>query len=386
MRNRSVALAGTVAVALALLALAAPATAAPDPDVPRLTLSAERIAESAPVAVTGSCPLEGDPVEPTGVQYPQTTDVFVDGRRITDGVTLTDGEFTEPVELPEDMSPGQHRITTTCGGTATVTVVVTPSLQVEPNKANIGDEITASGRCPPFPQSASLSFDDREVSAFRVPLRGTFQPQTFTVPDGAAAGDHLVTTSCGGRAELAVLPAQRSPTPTPSSSTAAPTIGPSGTVTVPDLTGLSEADAVTRLGSSLVLGERSGSGDRIVGQDPPPATQVPPGTAVSVVLAAVQTPVSQEAGSGGPSLVIVIAAVLVVVLLLLLAVASPQARRWRRRRRNQRTLRRIHARTRVVGASVSGVPHGDVPGVSIDLYVSRDPPRLEFSEVHRAPH
>jgi hypothetical protein len=132
---------------------------------------------------------------------------------------------------------------------------------------------------------------------------------------------------------------------------------------VPDLTGLTEDEAVATLGDQLVLGNRTGRDGRIERQVPAPGALVEPASAVTVVL-----------DEPAPNLLwLIVPAVLVLTL-----TGGLVAERVRRRRVRERRWIEDQVRTdvRPQVAAVSDVPGHAVPGVDLRVEVHRDPARL----------
>lgn len=315
----------------------------------------------ATVTVAGSCPKEEDP---DGSFFPTETSLSVAG---LDTVTVALDDFGMfigfDVDLPADMPPGDVPFTTECGGETSFTVLAAPTLELVPESARAGADVVATGTCPRGSRPPAVLLEDRTlVTAPLDAVTGEFGPATFTVPDDAGLGPQVVETSCGGRAVLTVLPPPTSP----------PTVPPGTTlVQVPDLTGLTEAEAIAALGDQLVLANPTGGDGRVTSQDPPALARVRPGTAVAIVLeAAAVEPVSAwtpvELGGIG------------LVVLLALFAAAMIARSVHRRRRERRWLsERVAVLAAASYLQLSEAPRGQVPGLDVELAVRRDAPRLQ---------
>jgi hypothetical protein len=187
------------------------------------------------------------------------------------------------------------------------------------------------------------------------------------VPDDAASGPRVVTTSCGGRTTLTV---RATPAPTT-------TVPPSGTlVTVPDLTGLTEAEAVAALGGQLVLANPTGAAGTVVGQDPAAGAQVEPGSPVRIELRTAA--VVEPAGERSPVLLVGAG----LGALLLLVAAAVLARTGLRRGRERRWLRE-HVAVAPAAAylQLPDAPRGSDLGMEVDLEVRREPARWTTAEV-----
>ena len=140
---------------------------------------------------------------------------------------------------------------------------------------------------------------------------------------------------------------------------------------MPDLTGLTEAEAIVALGGQLVLANPTGDVGRVARQDPPPFAQVRPGTPVTIVLEAA----ALEPASSWPP--IAVGGIGLGALLVLLA-AALAARAVRRRRRERRWLsERVAVDPAASHLQVSEAPQGQVPGLDVELAVRRDGPRLQ---------
>ena len=310
------------------------------------------------VDVSGSCPREEDP---DGSFFPTETTLAVGGLG-TVVVPLNEfGTFTGfDVDLPDDTRPGDVPFTTDCGGETSFTVLAAPTLELVPDRAATGAEVVAAGTCPRRSRPPAVLLEDRTLVTAPLEATGEFGPATFTVPDDAEQGRQVVTTSCGGRATLTVLPPPTSPTDPPDE-----------LVQVPDLTGLTEAEAIAALGGQLVLANPSGDVGRVARQDPPPFAQVRPGTPVSIVLEAA----ALEPASSWPPVVV---GGIVLGALLLLVAAATAARAVRRRRRERRWLsERVAVDPAASYLELSEAPRGQVPGLDVELAVRRDGPRLQ---------
>ena len=193
---------------------------------------------------------------------------------------------------------------------------------------------------------------------------GQFGPLSVAVPAGAAPGDRQVSTSCGGRATVTVLPPVAVQVTVPP-----PVAAPSSTevvlVVVPDLRGRTEQQALASLAGRLVLAGGAGGAGPIRSQDPAPGTRVRPGSTVQVVLAAAVAPVVR----GTPRPPLLTAAIGLLVVLVAAALASSRILRRRERRWLEGHV------AVAAGASflrLSDVPHQDVPGLDVALVVHRD--------------
>ena len=355
MRHRGTAV---VAVLIAVLS-AAPAGAAPVPTAD-LAVSPARGVVPATVQVSGGCPAVEDP---DGVFFPTETALSVGGGGSV-SVSLDDnGRFSGlDVVVPAGTRPGAVPITTDCGGRTSFTVLAAPTLELEPDSAAAGAEVVATGTCPRRSRPPAVLLEDRTLVTAPLDATGEFGPVTFTVPDDAGLGPQVVTTSCGGRATLTVLPAPTTP----------PTVPPDETlVEVPDLTGLTEAEAIAALGGQLVLANPTGDVGRVARQDPPPFAQVRVGTPVTIVL---EAGVVEPASSWPP---VVIGSIGLGLLLVLLA-ALAATRAARRRRRERRWLsERVAVDPAASSLQLSEPPRGEVPGLDVELAVRRDGPRLQ---------
>jgi PASTA domain len=144
---------------------------------------------------------------------------------------------------------------------------------------------------------------------------------------------------------------------------------------VPDLTGLTEAQARDRLQEAgLVLADRTGTG-RVSRQDPAAGTLTDPASAVRIVLAG-------EPTTGLPPVLIAVVGLLVVAAAIT-ATLLWRGRRWRRRRWLDQ-----HVSTRLVeprpSRQFSTVPISDSPGVSVRLQVRSASGAQQLEEVDRA--
>jgi hypothetical protein len=416
MLKRPVAVA-VMSAALPLLVLPAmPAAAVPNPDVPVLGITPAESTVPVDVTVKGSCPAigEGSLGEPL---YPSSARLAFPAVGVTSQDISLDagGEFQQSFSLPGTLVPGRYGATLFCDSSeseiaAEVTVLppeIPASLTLDRDSAQVGQEVTATGTCPLPSEGTDLRVNDETVGNAGVdPDTGEFGPVVFSVPQ-VGLGPALVSTSCGGSAPLTVVVAPTAPTTppvttpltppvtttpgttpstagpvTPSTTTSPSTTGP-GTpgrtttstgptdsrIPVPDLTGLTEAEAIKKLGVSLVLGNPTGADGRIQNQDPPPGTLVEPASAVTVLLGDVPKP------SFLPLL-------LVGVLIAAMIGALFYSDRLRRRRHRERRWVDSQVRTdvRAHEAEVSAVPDS-VPGLDLRLEVRRDPARLQFQEV-----
>ena len=436
-RDRSAAAAAATAAALLLMVLVAPAPAAADPDpfVPHVYVSPRTTGVPATVVASGSCPATDSttdsetgtitysyPFEGAKLAFPEagveSTDVTLnDGNE--DGET---GEFSdESFELPATLVPDTYTVTLTCPtsdysetDTATADVIVPPpppavepTLTLDPPSAGVGDEVAANGTCPSSTQEVAVLVAGAERGRGPVGSDGKFGPIPFTVPD-LSPGTHRVSTSCDATADLTVVvpppttststststetststaapttsatPSSSSSSSSPAASSSAPSSSSTPTdsrVAVPDLTGLTEAQARDRLREAgLVLADRSGAG-RVSRQNPPAGTLTEPASPVGIVLAADSRPTT------GLSPVLI-----VVVALLVVAAAVAATLLWRGRQpRGPRWLDQ-HVSARLVeprpAREFSAVPVGDTPGVSVRIQLRSTSGAQQTQEVHRA--
>ena len=357
---------GTVvpAVLAAVLALTPVAAAAPVIG-PMLGVSPARGAAPVTVTAAGSCPKVDDP---DGSFFPTQTTLTVEDLGAF-SVPLDDvGTFIGfEVELPADAGPGDVSLTTGCGGETSFEVLPAPTLALSPDTAAKGADVVVTGTCPGRSPAPTVFLDGSPLGT--VTLDGTtgeIGPTTVVVPDGAASGARVVTTSCGGRTTLTVLAQPGPTTPVP----------PAGTlVTVPDLAGLTEGEVVATLAGQLVLANPTGAAGTVVGQDPPPGLQVGLGTPVRIELreAAVEP-------AGSPSPVALVGAGVLALLVLLVALMATRAAL---RRRGERRWLGEHVAVAPAAAYVqlSDSPRGPVPGLQVDLEIRREPARWGATEV-----
>ena len=250
--------------------------------------------------------------------------------------------------VPAGTTVGDHTVRTVCGGAGTFTVVATPAfpgLTVTPNRATPPVTVTVGGTCAPGTTSVQLLRDGTAAGPVDI-NQATGEIQAITLDLGAATplGAHRFTTSCGGAATFTAVaaPAPASGTttaPAPSTSAAQPS---TELVLVPDLSGLTEQQAVTALDGRLHLARITGEGGRIRSQRPAAGSLVPAGSAVEVTFGAAARP-----ASGNGVLWVVIGA---GAGLLALGTAA-----WL-------LLRRDRRRGGPAGRGGPGAPHGPAPG------------------------
>jgi hypothetical protein len=411
-RDRSAAVAAVTAAVLlpmALIAVPSPAAAVPDHTTPRLQVVPTETGVPATVVATGSCPAtdqNGSEFEITYI-YPQEAQLAFPAAGV-DSIDVTldsGGEFLEEqhFSLPETLAPGTYTTTLTCphgpySTTDTAVAAVTvpppidPTLALNPSSTRVGQDVTATGTCPTSSEEVTLLLEGAVVGRVRVRPDGQFGPAGFSVPD-LSPGPHRVSTSCGGGQDLtvvAVVPpspstSSRNPTgsPAPPSPTSSPSPAPSSSsappvaqVAVPDLSGLTEAQARDRLrDAGLVLADREGSG-RVSRQSPPAGTLTTPSSPVRIVLAAESRPTTSRSP-------LLIAAVGLLVVAAAVSAFLWRARRWRRERRwlDHVSARLVEPRP---AREFSGTPIGDAPGVSLRLHVRSASGAQQLQEVHRA--
>jgi hypothetical protein len=371
---------------------------------PTLTLSPTSGRAGTEVTASGTCP--GD--------VSSGPDIYFDDQLVTTGSLETTGEFDSATFTVPDVAPGaDHLVTTSCEGRAPFEVLPPPevpaTLKLDPVSGQVNDDVTATGTCPTSSEAATLHFGDETVGSADVdPETGAFGPLAFPVP-AVDAGRIPVTADCHVEGEpvavtftVVLPPGQGGPskpgtttdpgTPTDTSSPASPgptegpTTGsgpteagsptppaqvstPGGTrIVVPDLTGMSEDEAIAALGGLLVLANPTGADGRVQRQVPPPGTLVEPASAVSVVLGDEPPPSRLPLLLGG----LLVAAAVVGGL-----VAADRVRRQRRRVQEEDWLdEQVRTEMKPQGAVLSHVPDGAVPGVDLRLEVRRRPARL----------
>jgi hypothetical protein len=321
------------------------------------------------------------------------------------------GNFEGDVELPVALPPDSYTFTVAlqpddaadpaygawaCADTATLTV---PSvLTLSSDQALAGGEIRAAGTCPIRQGQVQLFLGSQVLTTAAVdPTTGAFGPLSLTVPAETGAGLVRLDSSCKASADLEVVagpvppspvtqspvtPSPVTPSPvtespvTPSPVTPSPVTPspPDELVVVPNLLGLTQGEARSKIGEDLVL-DVSGSGDEVASQEPNAGVQVPPGTTVSVTL------------GGGPIIPRAITAVVpawslvLAVVLGIAALVRPSVARAVRVRRERRWVRRAVFRARPGGWRVSDAPSEPSPGLSVTFQVELNPDRLNFEEV-----
>ena len=373
MRRQAVGAAVLLAACLGLPV--ASAGAAPDPVTPRLTVQPQATVAGLPVVVDGSCPVlpepepEPEPEPPEGpgdevelqapvAEFPSSTDLTWAGGGTT--VKLTDlGEFTAPVSIavPADADPGEYPVTSTCGGSATYEVLDAPTLEVTPDEAVRGQTVIATGTCPAPPGAVQVLLDGVEATAVAQQPDGRLGDVALAIPGDAADGEHVVTTSCGGRDTVRVSVPEAPETPaTPGGP------DPAELVAVPNLAGLTAEQAATVAAASGLVLDGAGGPGTVTGQSPAAGALVPAGAAVRIDLALDEPadfPLLPAAAGGGG-------------LLLLLLAAAPLTVHRRRLRRERRWL----------DGDVEVTPGGRVPLPGAQLPGSA--PGLDVRiEVHR---
>src|SRR4051794_6656619 len=358
------------------------------PEIPAtLDLDREAGQVRTEVTATGTCPAAAIPRSTAG---PSTVLSFDDKPVATVPVDRA-GNFGPVTLTVPDVPPGAHVVTSSCGARRPFQVLAPrpPTLNVKPAQGAAGSTVTATGTCPAPAEAVTISFGDAAGRAAPIdPGTGAFGPVALTGPD-LGLGPVTGRSDCGAergftgtRTTAPSTPSTTPTAPTPTATTPTPTTPtavtpPTGTVTpngvlipVPDLSGMTEAEAIAALGDQLRLANPTGGAGRISNQLPPPGTLVEPASAVSVVLAA------QDQPSRFPLLVAVLAAGVLVGALV-------QLQRVRRRRTREHRWLREDVRTALQAeAAVSAtVPGEAVAGLDLRLQVHRDPEQLDFQEV-----
>jgi|tagenome__1003787_1003787.scaffolds.fasta_scaffold20953307_2 hypothetical protein len=392
------------------------------PDVPA-TLSLDRdsgdVGET--VTATGTCPTSSQAVE-------LFFDDLLVGRATADGSTGAFGpvDFAVPQVAAgsHDVTTGCGG----SASFEVLLPEIRPTLSLDPVSGNVGDDVTAAGTCPLSSEGVILFFGDERVGSAEVDAETGAFAVVFPVPtvEGGAA---RVTTDCGGAADFTVTVRQQQGPPVlpgttvdpgtsvPPGTTVAPgttaapgttvaprttaapgttaaprtTAAPSATaaptrvpptdrppttatqvstpegpkIVVPELTGMTEDEAIAALGDSLVLANPTGHNGHVRRQVPAAGTLVEPASAVTVVLAA---------GSRASFLPVL----LIAALVLAIAAATVVSQRARRRRTRERRWVDEQVRTdlQVETPALSPVPDVAVPGIEIRLEVHRHPTRL----------
>lgn len=222
---------------------------------------------------------------------PATTPLLLDGTQlVVEKVDATLGTWgPERVLLGSDVTPGRHVLTTGCGGSATVTVtgvVRQPTLVISPTTAHLPATITLTGTCPVGTKSVELFVDQQDRGPLPIDVAtGALLASTLHLGAATPVGSHIIGTSCGASASFTALaapvppPTSASPPRTSAPATPTPTVQ---RVRVPDLVGLTVAQAKAVLGDSLRLGGPTGTTARIRTQDPAAGTLVAAGSVVTV--------------------------------------------------------------------------------------------------------
>src|SRR4051794_14390361 len=173
----------------------------------------------------------GDPAEQgseTYVVYPTMLRVTLVGQQgFSQDIALENGQFSgETFDLPEGLPPGDYEFSaqllpepsdsqaadvhfTPCDPTATLAILppdVRATLNLDPERGDVGDSVTATGTCPTSNETTEVRFDDAVVGTATVNVStGVISPVNLSVPD-VHPGPHAVSTSCGGRAPFEVPP------------------------------------------------------------------------------------------------------------------------------------------------------------------------------------
>jgi hypothetical protein len=335
-----------------------------------------------------------------------SAEILFDGKPMgSSAVDPATGEF-DPVDFDVPVvGPGNHEVTTDCGGRASFDVlpvgVIPATLELDPARGKLGVDVTASGTCPLDHPGITLLLDDRTVAQ----TTGAARTGAFTIVFpmlGVEGPSHTVATSCGASEDFTVLFPRPSTTSTgPSSGTGTsggpgsrerpsrprselPTPTPVDTpqgvrIRVPDLTGLTEDEVITVLGDVLTLANRTGGLGVVTRQLPLAGTLVEPASQVSILLAERQVVAPASGTSRFP-----LAVVAVVVGALIGALLSVE--RTRRRRARERRWVDTDVRTELESAqpALGDVPDASAPGMDVRLELRRDPEHLYFQEAERA--
>jgi PASTA domain len=342
MRNRAVGAAVLLAACFGLPV--GPAAAAPDPDTPQLTVAPAETVAGTTVVAHGSCPQEPDsPVElrrpaaePSDsgppMVYPSGAVVSVDRLSFAQDVNLVEGEFEEGVGIvvPPGTEPGQFTVTTDCKGSASFEVLDSPALDVTPDDAVTGQAVLATGTCPGPIGQVRVLLDGEDVTVVDQQSDGRLGQVEVPLPDDASSGTHTVTTSCGGSDTVEVsIPVESPDEPVDPDGPHGP-VDPAAQVPVPNLEGLTAAQAATVLQATGLLLAGPGTGRGTVSdQDPDAGALVEVGTSVAIELAVEDDsslPLLPAAGGGG--------------LLLLVLLGAPLSMHRRRLGRERRWLER----------------------------------------------
>jgi hypothetical protein len=389
--------AALIAVALVLLALP-PSVPAAVADPLSLSVTPSRAVPPEAVLVSGACAGESDP---DGQVYPASAWLRIlelDDPEQEMGLTA-DGVLTStPVKLPTELGAGDFTFQLRCPGlfadskdtftTDVFTALPAPSLGIDPVRGPTGTKVSASGTCPlaqgarALPASVDLRFDGATVAV--APVDGTtgeFGPTSLLVPENADGPAHAVTTSCDGGPATFSLVAAPVIDPTPSTTpTTPPTTPPVVTpvpVAVPDLSGLTGAEALVALTrAGLVLTEPGTDDGTVRGQEPGPGTLVLAGSSVRIVLGSPPPPASPSGWvvlGGG------------VALLAALVAAAVGAQRAGRRRARERRWVQEHVVPALEprGSRVSA-PELPVPAIDVHLEVRPGATRTQLQEVGHA--
>jgi hypothetical protein len=368
MRNRSLGL-GAV---LLVLAVSPVPSAGPQAEAavrqPELVVEPSAAVAPTTVQLSGRCDVVTDEY---GDWTPETVTISLEptGASRTQDVAA-DGSFAGPFPVPAGAAVGEQTFRTDCDGETPFTVLPAPTLELSPVSGRVGSEVTASGTCrqAEVERDPDVLLDGTTlVTAVLDDVSGRFGPVTFPVPEGTGLGPQEFTTSCGGSSTFTVVPA-------PSPPTVPPTTPPGGgeeLVVVPDLTGLTEQEAIAALGSALALANPTGAEGRVVRQDPPPGSRVPAGTVVTVAL----EPASAErADEPVPTAAIVVGGLVLAGLLVWLGTALHIGRGSRRVGRERRWLdEHVDVAASPADPLLSDPPTGPVPGLHLDLEVVREP-------------
>jgi hypothetical protein len=368
MRSRVILAAVLLAACLALPA--GPAVAAPDPAVPHLVITPTETVAGASVSATGSCPenepvglrrpdVVPDPDEPTEADYPDATELLLDGKPVEGSPVPLDigGEFTTrvPVPVPPGATPGELDVETGCGGLAQVVVLEAPTLDVTPSDAVRGQQVIATGTCPGPIGRVQVFLDEEEVAVVLQQADGRLGEVPVDIPADASAGTHTVTTSCQGSDTVEVsIPVDPDDPTDPEDPEDPDPEDPTELVPVPNLQGLTAPQAATVLAAGdLVLADGEVGPGTVTGQAPSAGELVAVGSAVSIELTVSDpSPFPLLPAAGGGS------------LLLLVLLGAPLTLHRRRLGRERRWLERDVA---VTPGSPTPMPGPESPGPAAGL-------------------
>jgi len=171
------------------------------------------------ITISPTSGIVGDSVEVTGTGFGDEVDVYIDfdGDEVDitgDDETDEDGNFEASFDVPS-VGPGSYDVEAEDddGNSADAEFTIAIYAEMSPTTGNVGTQVTVSGTGFKANGTATIEYDDIEVTTAPIGSDGTFEA-TFYAPV-STGGDHEVTVSDDTSTEEFTFIMESTPPPTP---------------------------------------------------------------------------------------------------------------------------------------------------------------------------